>query len=151
MSTTSDGQTEQAVGFVMGIAYRKIVSLLQHRLKDHDITTEQWSVLYQIYQSQGMIQKEIAERAAKDRPTVTRIIDILEAKGLVRKQTAQGDRRSFVVFSTEQGKALIQATLPLERSVVEDVKGMMTPEEYVMLMELLQRIIRELGGHAGEE
>lgn len=149
--STSEEQPELAVGFIMGIAYRKIVSLLQHRLKDHDITTEQWSVLYQIYQSQGMIQKEIAERAAKDRPTVTRIIDILEAKGLVRKQTAQGDRRSFVVFSTEQGKALIQATLPLERSVVEDVKGMMTPEEYVMLMELLQRIIRELGGHAGEE
>ncbi len=126
----------------MGVAYRKISALLQHRLKDYDITPEQWSVLHQIYQSDGLIQKEIADRSGKDKPTTTRIIDLLESKGLVRKQAGKRDRRSFLVFSTERGKELIRETLPIERSVTEEVKRIMDAEEYEKLMELLQRINR---------
>lgn len=133
-------QHELAIGYIMGIAYRKITALLQHRLKDYDITTEQWSVLHKIYNSDGLIQKEIADRTGKDKPTITRIIDLLESKGLVRKQAGERDRRSFVVFATERGRELICETLPIERSVNEEIKQMMNAEEYEKLMELLQRI-----------
>ncbi|CAM4474366.1 MarR family transcriptional regulator [Paenibacillus phoenicis] len=140
--TSDHSRSELAVGFIMGVAYRKISALLQHRLKDYDITPEQWSVLHQIYQSDGLIQKEIADRSGKDKPTTTRIIDLLESKGLVRKQAGKRDRRSFLVFSTERGKELIRETLPIERSVTEEVKRIMDAEEYEKLMELLQRINR---------
>lgn len=142
---------EPAIGFVMGVAYRKIASLLQHRLKDFDITPEQWAVLYQIDLANGLIQKEIADRSGKDKPTTTRIIDHLEHKGLVRKQTGEQDRRSFLVFSTARGKALIQETLSLEQSVTEDVRQMMSQEEYGLLMELLQRISLQLGQQIEQE
>ncbi|MDU0332742.1 MarR family transcriptional regulator [Paenibacillus sp. 3LSP] len=138
-------QHELAIGYIMGMAYRKITALLQHRLKDYDITTEQWSVLHKIYNSDGMIQKEIADRTGKDKPTITRIIDLLESKGLVRKQAGERDRRSFVVFATERGRELICETLPIERGVNEEVKQLMDAEEYEKLVELLQRIHLQLG------
>jgi len=137
---------ELAVGFIMGVTYRKIAALLQHRLKEHDITPEQWSVLNQIDQSEGLIQKEIADRTGKDKPTTTRILDLLEQKGLIHKQTGKQDRRSFVVFSTERGKALIRETIAIEQGVTEEVKRCMSEDEYRVLMDLLERINRHIGG-----
>ncbi|WP_410769046.1 MarR family winged helix-turn-helix transcriptional regulator [Fontibacillus sp. BL9] len=138
--TTEDQNGSLAIGFIMGVTYRKIASLLQKELKAYDITPEQWSVLHQIDRSEGMIQREIAARTGKDKPTTTRILDHLENKGLVYKQTGQQDRRSFLVYSTERGKALIRDTLRIEEGVTEEVKACLSAEEYVMLTELLLRI-----------
>lgn len=135
------GQSEHlAVGFIMGVTYRKIASLLQYRLKEYEITPEQWSVLNQIDSSEGLIQKDIAERTGKDKPTTTRILDHLESKGLVFKKTGQSDRRSYVVYATERGKALIANTAMIERGVTEEVKSCMSEEEYDIFMGLLKRI-----------
>ncbi|GJM82714.1 transcriptional regulator [Paenibacillus sp. HMSSN-139] len=138
--TTNHPRSELAVGFIMGVAYRKIAALLQHRLKSYEITPEQWSVLNQIDLANGLIQKEIADRTGKDKPTTTRIIDLLESKSLIYKQPGLQDRRSFLVYATERGKELIRETAPIEQSVTEEVKRIMSGEEYTLLMELLQRI-----------
>ncbi|WP_178022459.1 MarR family transcriptional regulator [uncultured Paenibacillus sp.] len=143
--TTNPARSELAVGFIMGVAYRKIAALLQHRLKGYEITPEQWSVLNQIDQADGLIQKEIADRVSKDKPTTTRIIDLLESKALVYKRPGRQDRRSFVVYSTERGKELIRETAPIEQSVTDEVKRLMSGEDYELLMELLQRVMIHLG------
>ncbi|RCX16969.1 DNA-binding MarR family transcriptional regulator [Fontibacillus phaseoli] len=138
--TTEDQDKSLAIGFIMGVTYRKIASLLQKGLKAYDITPEQWSVLHQIDRSEGMIQREIAARTGKDKPTTTRILDHLESKGLVYKQTGLQDRRSFLVYSTERGKSLIRETMRIEEGVTEEVKSCLTGEEYALLTELLLRI-----------
>ncbi|WP_334076567.1 MarR family transcriptional regulator [Paenibacillus sanfengchensis] len=137
--------THLAIGFIMGVTYRKIAGLLQSRLREYDITPEQWSVLFQIDRSAGLIQREIARRTGKDKPTTTRILDHLEKKGLVYKEAGKQDRRSFLVFSTEQGKTMIRETLSIEAGVTEDVKECMTGEEYGLLLELLMRINCHVG------
>lgn len=138
-----DGQL--AIGFVMGVTYRKIAALLQHRLRDYEITPEQWSVLFQIDRSEGLIQREIADRTGKDKPTTTRIIDHLENKGLVYKEPGKSDRRSFLVFSTDRGKTLIKETCGIEQGVTDEVKSCLSEEEYDLLMELLIRIKGHIG------
>lgn len=143
--TNEHREQELAVGFIMGMTYRRIAALLQHRIKDYDVTPEQWSVLYQIDQAEGLIQKEIADRCGKDKPTTTRILDLLESKGLIYKETGKQDRRSFVVFSTERGKALIRETLPIEKGITDEVKRCMSDEEYRILLDLLDRIHRHIG------
>ncbi|WP_206098471.1 MarR family winged helix-turn-helix transcriptional regulator [Paenibacillus montanisoli] len=130
----------QSAGFAIGLAYRKLSALLQQRLGEYDITTEQWSVLNQVYRTPGMIQKDIADRVGKDKPTTTRILDLLERKGLVLKQAGQQDRRSFLVFCTEQGASAMRETAPIEESVTADVRACMSDEEYALFMNLLMRV-----------
>ncbi|MBN3523401.1 MarR family winged helix-turn-helix transcriptional regulator [Paenibacillus apiarius] len=144
--TTHGNGLEHSIGFAMGVTYRKLSNLLQQRLKEHDITPEQWSVLYQISRANGLIQKEIAERAGKDKPTTTRILDHLERKGLIYKKIGENDRRSFLVNITDNGMALIQRTAPIERQAADDIKQCVSNEEYEVLMELLLRI----GNHVNE-
>ncbi|MNC59227.1 Transcriptional regulator SlyA [compost metagenome] len=97
-------------------------------------------MLNHIDASEGLIQKEIAERTGKDKPTTTRILDHLESKGLVYKKTGLQDRRSYIVYSTDRGKELIRDTIGIEQGVTEEVKSCMTEEEYSLFMGLLERI-----------
>lgn len=133
-------ELDHSLGFLMGITYRKLSAILQQRLKEYDITPEQWSVLYHIDTAGEMIQKDIAERAGKDKSTTTRIIDHLEAKGLVQKKMSQHDRRSFLVYTTDKGKSTIKATVPLEQSVTDEVKQRLSEEQFSQLMACLHRI-----------
>jgi MarR family transcriptional regulator, transcriptional regulator for hemolysin len=78
-----------------------MVNLLGARFRSHDVTPEQFSVMSCLNESDGISQKEIAERTVKDQPTTARILDCLIRKELVRKQTSETDRRSFLVYLTE--------------------------------------------------
>ncbi|MCR2806438.1 MarR family winged helix-turn-helix transcriptional regulator [Paenibacillus soyae] len=138
--SNEEGQLQTSIGFWMGIAYRKLSALLQQRLKAYGLTPEQWSVLYTIQVSEGLIQKDIAERTHKDKPTTTRILDQLEDKGFIVKSVGENDRRAFVVHATEKGRHVIRETASVERSVSEEVRSIMTAEEYDVFVELLQRI-----------
>lgn len=138
--TTQHNEPRLTLGFLMGTTYRKVSLLFQNGLKEYDITPEQWSVLFQIDRTEGLIQKEIAKRSGKDKPTTTRILDHLESKGLVYKRTGEKDRRSFKVYITDKGRALVKETVPVEDKVTEEIMNCISSEEYEVLMELLLRI-----------
>lgn len=138
--TTQHNEPRLTLGFLMGTTYRKVSMLFQNGLKEYDITPEQWSVLFQIDRTEGLIQKEIAKRSGKDKPTTTRILDHLEGKGLVYKRTGEKDRRSFKVYITDKGRALVKETVPVEDNVTEEIMNCISSEEYEALMELLLRI-----------
>ncbi|AJY74616.1 MarR family winged helix-turn-helix transcriptional regulator [Paenibacillus beijingensis] len=140
-----------SIGFLMGVTYRKLSHLLLQRLKDYDITPEQWSVLYRIQEMDGCIQKEIAERSGKDKPTTTRILDALEAKGLVRRKIGENDRRSFRITITDKGKELIRQTEPIEKKAVQDAAAGLSDGEIETLLRLLRHIGDNVDGLSGKE
>ncbi|MEC0248721.1 MarR family winged helix-turn-helix transcriptional regulator [Paenibacillus chitinolyticus] len=133
-----------SLGFLLGVAYRKMSNFLSQRLKEYDITPEQWSVLYRIYERDGLIQKDIAARAGKDKPTTTRILDSLEAKQFIRKQVGQGDRRSFHIYMTDKGRTLIEETISIERQTIRDAAAGLSQEQYDQLITFLHGIIDNL-------
>jgi len=136
----------RSAGFMMGSAYRKMTAVFHGRLKEFEITPEQWSVLYYVCLEDGQIQKELADRSGKDRPTTTRLLDLLEKKGLVYRKTGERDRRSFKVYATDRGRELIRVTLPIEKKMTEEVRRCVTDEEYDLLMALLVRVNDHMKG-----
>ncbi|WP_225999187.1 MarR family winged helix-turn-helix transcriptional regulator [Paenibacillus sp. BJ-4] len=128
-----------SIGMLLGITHRKMSQQLTHRLKPYDISPEQWSVLYQIYQAEGLNQKEIAAKAVKDQPTTTRIIDLLDKKGWVQRVNSPQDRRAYLLHLTEAGRLLIEKTLPFEREANQDfVKGISSDDLKLFRQTLLQ-------------
>lgn len=129
-----------SVGFLLGATYNKLAALLMHRLKAYDITPEQWSVLYHVADDEGMMQKEIAARTLKDKPTVTRILHQLEHKGFIVRTEDKLDRRSFRIYITDQGKNLITETIPIEDSISEEVKASIGAESHDQLKQYLMEL-----------
>jgi DNA-binding MarR family transcriptional regulator len=72
----------------------------------HDITVEQWEILVVLWERDGQCQHELATFCGKDRPSVTRILDNMEKRDLVRRVSSEKDRRNKQVFLTKKGRDL---------------------------------------------
>lgn len=83
-----------------------------------DITPEQWAVLNRLWNQDGLSQTAIAELTFRDQPNVTRMIDVLERKGIVSRKPDEQDRRAYRVFLTDTGKGLRGKLVPLASDVL---------------------------------
>lgn len=131
---------DESIGFLTGITYRKIVHLLSLELKELEITPEQWSVLYRISEKDGINQKDIANRSGKDQPTTTRILDALYKKGFIEKKMCKTDRRSFLIFLTENGQEVAKKAAPIEIETLKKVTQGINPEQLVLFKEMLRQM-----------
>ncbi|GIO32975.1 MULTISPECIES: MarR family winged helix-turn-helix transcriptional regulator [Paenibacillus] len=85
---------------------RALIRYLAAHFKDDDITPEQWTVLKRLGVEDGVTQKELAFVTDKDQATLTKILDLLERKQLVRRDKNKEDRRSFLIYITDEGREL---------------------------------------------
>lgn len=118
------------------------MQLLTHRLKEFDITPEQLAVLIRLSKQDGINQKEIAHRAAKDQPTTARILDVLSKKGLIHKQLSPTDRRAFLVYLTNKGKDLTEQMIPIESQMIADISAGIESDQLEQFSNVLLHILR---------
>jgi MarR family transcriptional regulator, transcriptional regulator for hemolysin len=112
---------DESIGFSTAQMSRNLIRYLTHYLKPYDITPEQWTVLKNLTEHQGISQKDLACKAKKDQPTLTRILDILERKKLIQKRMNKEDRRSFFIYATNKGEGLKQVLYPFIECLFENV------------------------------
>jgi DNA-binding MarR family transcriptional regulator len=105
-----------------------------------DITVEQWVLLKLIEQNSEISQNALAEKATKDAASITRMLDILQKKGLVQRLAAPDDRRKYLLVLTTEGQALIDQHMDLVVGLRKmGVKGF-TKQELEALKGMLLRI-----------
>lgn len=75
-----------------------------------NITPEQYLVLDILWDKQPMSQQNIADVIQKDKNSVTKIIDSLEKKNLVKRSMDKKDRRINQIELTEEAYALQKIT-----------------------------------------
>ncbi|MGH1339074.1 MAG: MarR family winged helix-turn-helix transcriptional regulator [Aureispira sp.] len=105
----------------------------------YDISVEQWIVLKQVSENPKNTQRQISTATNKDPASVTRILDLLEKRGLIERTTGV-DRRSFGILLTTEGEELVAQILPKAFKIREKgIKGF-TEEEEKQLVGLLHRV-----------
>ncbi len=74
------------------------------------ITTQQFNVLRILRGAgaEGLPTLVVAERMVEQTPGVTRLLDRLEAKGLVRRERCSKDRRQHLCWITQEGRTLLE-------------------------------------------
>ena len=77
---------------------------LLYKLKDTGLTIGQPKILDYLSRHNGSNQKEIARACFLEAGSLTTILNKMEEKGLIRRQILNGNRRSFNIFMTEEGK-----------------------------------------------
>ena len=66
-------------------------------------------------------QVELAERVLLSNSGLSRLVDRIEAKGLVERRSCSSDRRSFHVRLTDEGEAMLASMWPVyARGIAED-------------------------------
>ena len=111
-------------------------------VETHDITLQQYNVLRILRGAgeKGLPTLEIADRMIEHAPGVTRLLDRLEAKGLVRRERCREDRRQVLCWLTPAGLELVERLdEPVDNADVEAV-AQLTPEDQEKLLRLLDAV-----------
>jgi len=111
-------------------------------VETHDITLQQYNVLRILRGAgdQGLPTLEIADRMIEHAPGVTRLLDRLEAKGLVRRERCRQDRRQVLCWLTPTGLELVERLdEPVDKADVDAV-AQLTPEDQEKLLRLLDSV-----------
>jgi len=87
---------------------------------------------------------ELAEHVTLSRSGLTRLIDRIEAAGLVERHLCPSDRRAFETVLTAQGREARAKSWPIyARALAEGFGSRYSEEEAILLGELLARQISE--------
>jgi DNA-binding MarR family transcriptional regulator len=108
-----------------------------------EITVDQWLVLKKISDSERINQIELANALFKDRASITRILDLLLDKRLVRKE-AGADKRAYELALTTNGQKFMEQALVIVKNVRKKGIEMMSEKEQEQLRSSLQKIINSL-------
>lgn len=108
---------------------------IRKRIRDQtevklNITREQFKLLRAIDQAkEEAIQKDMADMIGKNKSTILRLLDSLEAKGLVRRVADTKDRRKNYLMVTKKGKEIIKQYEYILKQIVEDLEQGLTASE----------------------
>jgi DNA-binding MarR family transcriptional regulator len=91
----------------------------EFRESGEDITPEQWIVLVRLWEEDGRTQTELGASTFRDRPTMSRLLDGMEARGLLKRKADAENARAWRVHLTAEGKALRKKLVPGARHLVE--------------------------------
>jgi len=141
MSTTN---IDNSLDFMLVRAVNKLRCRIGRQLKRMDLTSEQWVVLARLREQDGLTQNELAKRIMKDQANTTRILDKVERKGLVRRVDALNDRRTYLIYLTDEGRRTIELCTPLVQEVKQRVAEGLMDADVTALRRMLDVISRNL-------
>lgn len=106
-----------------------------------DLTPVQFATMAALHQQPGQEQAQIAAKIAYDRATIGGVIDRLEQRGYVIRQTSARDRRAREVSLSEAGDALYQQAAPLVEALQNDILERLSNDERIQFMALLSKAV----------
>ena len=104
------------------------------------VTPEQWGLLYLLTKRGEQYQRQISKALLKDRPNVTRMIDILEKKRLVKRMPDEENRRISKIFLTDKGREIALKYMPLIKKVTSSACEILNEQEIDTLTNILWKI-----------
>jgi DNA-binding MarR family transcriptional regulator len=128
---------------------RFAVMRLSRRLRQHapeDITPSQLSALSVIVRERRLTLSQLAEAERVQPPTITRVIDSLERKGLATRVPSDQDRRVAFVEATRAGGALVETIRRRRDAYLARRLRTFSAEERALLeraARLLERLIED--------
>ncbi len=139
-----DHWLESFVPYLLYRATNGLNRLLQARLRKAGINLTRWRVLSVLKAFGALNIGEIAMATAMEQPTLSRVVDQLEAEKLVTRRTATADSRFVYVDLTAAGEKLVSTMLPAMRSHQERALHGLTATDIKTLRRLLNRILQNI-------
>jgi DNA-binding MarR family transcriptional regulator len=134
----ADFSLRDKAAVLVGCTAQEIANFVERALKEFEISREQLGVIHYLDTATAdkLTVNELRETLIDDRPNVSRILNKMVEKGLVRKERQTDDQRVVYVSLTEKGRKLHkQADAKITGHNVR-----LSPRECQTLIELLMKI-----------
>jgi DNA-binding MarR family transcriptional regulator len=130
-----------SVGHLMGRARASLLSSLDRELEPFGLSGMQFAVLKFLAEGTAHTAAELCRCMHHDTGAMTRILDRLEQKGLVRRERGHEDRRMVLLRIAPGGRAQLPRLMLVGTRVLEAHLAGFTPAEIDTLKAYLGRMI----------
>jgi len=121
-------------------AYQAFSSYSETFVRQYDLTPAQFDVIATLGNTQGLSMGDIGDKTLITKGTLTGVVDRLEKKGLVTRETPPENRRSVIVSLTTEGDELFRQVFPAHiADIHQHLEAVDTSE-----MELMQVLLKRL-------
>ena len=132
---------EESVGYLMRRILNSASQEVERELEPTGLTNAQWVPLLKLYMGSASTVAELARECRLDAGGMTRLLDRLETKGLLRRVRSSDDRRVVNLELTEPGRAAAKRIPAVLCGVQNAHMRGFTVEEWKLLRTLLGRIL----------
>src|SRR5262249_57909605 len=103
----ADPKPEKSIGFLISDVSRLLRRNFDKRAQKIGLSRAQWQVLAWLKRNEGISQAALADLLEMSPMTLVRLIDKLEAAGLVQRRPKPGDRRSYQLYLADHAHPLL--------------------------------------------
>ena len=104
MSEAHGRPLEESIGFLLARAAARLGQAANQALAEEGLRVRSYTVLRLACENPaGISQKDVAEAMALDPSQLVALLDSLQVKDLVHRQPDPNDRRSKLLFATDEG------------------------------------------------
>ena len=132
---------DQSVGFLMRKVLGSVLVQVDTQLSAYDLTYVQWLPLYKLIMKEGNTVAGLARELDIDPGAMTRSLDRLEAKGLVRRERSTEDRRVVHLVLTDEGRKVARKVPTVLATVLNGHLRGFSEAEWHQLLEFLDRML----------
>jgi len=103
---------------------KSVKSELKHKLESLNtgLTAEQFVVLDTIYSIKNIYQQQLSDILMKDKSNTTRILKILEQKGLIIREYGKvNNRLVYFLKVTDDGKKIVDDNIPKMKQFITEI------------------------------
>ena len=134
-------QAEESLGYLMRRAVASLSQSIERGLQAHDLTDAQWKPLFMMYQGRASTVAELARECMCDAGATTRMLDRLEAKGLLVRTRSSEDRRVVNIELTPEGRATASRIPQVLADALNEHLAGFSRDEWQTLKGLLKRVL----------
>lgn len=143
-------QMDQSIGHQLVNLMTMMRREVEVRMAAHSLTDAQWKPLWLLKAGKATTAIELARYMDVDAGAITRLVDRLEAKGLVERVRSATDRRVVHLGLTAEGEAVVAHVPHVLASVNNDMLRGFSETDFNQLRKLLDRITANATALQGE-
>jgi DNA-binding MarR family transcriptional regulator len=117
-------------------------AILAEAFEDEAMPVSEWAVLTMIDNHPEIDQSRLAEVVAIDKTNTGRLVDELEAKGLVERRPHNSDRRVWLLRCTSLGCKTRKRLRPRALATQEQLLSSLKPTDRELLIDLISRVVK---------
>jgi len=130
-----------SVAHLIAQVRQKLVEAVEKELTPLGLTHAQFVVVAQLANGIARTPAEFCRSLNYDSGAMTRLLDRIEEKGIIRRVRSSKDRRSVEILLTDKGHELYPSIVPLILGVNKRLLQGLSKSEARMLEQFLQRIL----------
>lgn len=144
---TNHSRIANTMGYLVGRTARVMAMVLNQKFQDagYNLSVDHWIILSKICQEGGQKQLHLSAEIGSDKTTITRMIDYMEERNWVYRKPDDHDRRSKLIFLTDNGRNLQEALTTIAVETNESIEAHFHDQELNKCKQVLNEIFHLLG------